>query len=58
MTTTMPPDRIAELTGYKRPADQIRTLHAAGYWLARLTPAPMQYFHGQIPAEPNTETTP
>jgi hypothetical protein len=23
-----------------------------------LTPLPMKYFHGQIPAEPNTDTTP
>lgn len=32
-----------------------RKSRARAEWL---TPAPMKYFHGQIPAEPNTDTTP
>lgn len=38
MTTTLTADEVRELTGYSTPARQIRALHAAGYWLARITP--------------------
>jgi hypothetical protein len=30
------PDELASLTGYKRPADQLRELHARGFYRARL----------------------
>lgn len=34
MPVTLPPDELIKLTGYKRPADQLRVLHARGYWRA------------------------
>lgn len=33
------PDELLALTGCRRPSDQVRRLHAAGYWLATLTAA-------------------
>lgn len=29
---------LIEITGHRRPADQLRKLHRAGFWLARQTP--------------------
>lgn len=36
MSDTLPPDEIQRLTGYKRPADQLRELKAQGFYRARL----------------------
>lgn len=33
---TLPAEAIERLTGYKRPADQLRELHRQGFWRARL----------------------
>ena len=33
------PDQIAALTGYRRPADQLRELHRQGFHRARRSPA-------------------
>lgn len=35
---TLTADELYELTGYVRPADQLRRLREMGYWLARRTP--------------------
>jgi hypothetical protein len=35
MGDTIPADEIQRLTGYKRPADQLRELHRQGFWRAR-----------------------
>lgn len=32
---TIPAEVIERLTGYKRPADQLRELHNLGFWRAR-----------------------
>lgn len=32
---TLSPDELRALTGYKRPADQLRKLHALGFYRAR-----------------------
>lgn len=36
MTDTIPADQIQRMTGYKRPADQLRELHNQGFYRARL----------------------
>lgn len=35
MSDTLPADEIQRLTGYKRPADQLRELHRQGFYRAR-----------------------
>jgi hypothetical protein len=35
MSESLPAEAIERLTGYKRPADQIRELHRQGFWRAR-----------------------
>lgn len=35
VSLTLSPDELAKLTGYKRPADQLRELHRLGYFRAR-----------------------
>ena len=35
---TLTNEELVALTGYRRPADQLRALHAAGYWRARPGP--------------------
>lgn len=35
-TATLPADEIKRLTGYSRPADQLRELHQQGFYRARL----------------------
>lgn len=32
---TLTPDELHALTGYRRPAEQLRALHLQGYWRAR-----------------------
>lgn len=38
MNITLTPQELVELTGYRRGGDQLKALHAAGYWRARLAP--------------------
>lgn len=35
MSDLLSPEAIERLTGYKRPADQLRELHRQGFWRAR-----------------------
>lgn len=35
LSDTLPADAIERLTGYKRPADQLKELHRLGFWRAR-----------------------
>lgn len=35
MSDTLPADEIQRMTGYKRPADQLRELHRQGFYRAR-----------------------
>jgi hypothetical protein len=35
MSDTLPAETIERLTGYKRPADQLRELHRQGFYRAR-----------------------
>lgn len=35
MSDTLPAEAIRKLTGYKRPADQLRELHRQGFYRAR-----------------------
>lgn len=35
MGDTLPADEIQRMTGYKRPADQLRELHRQGFYRAR-----------------------
>lgn len=34
MSLTLTPEELHALTGYRRPADQLRALHQRGYWRA------------------------
>ena len=34
MNITLSPDELQALTGYRRPAEQLRELHRRGYWRA------------------------
>lgn len=36
LTLTLTPDELVNLTGYQRPGDQLRELHAQGFVRARL----------------------
>ena len=38
MSETLTPAEIAAVTGYRRRSEQLRALHDAGFWRARLSP--------------------
>ncbi len=35
MTIILTKDELADITGYRRPADQLEEMHRQGYWRAR-----------------------
>lgn len=38
MSLLLSPEELAEVTGYRQPAAQLRALHERGFWLARRSP--------------------
>lgn len=38
MSTTLEPNEVTQITGYKRPADQLSELHRQGFYRARRSP--------------------